>query len=65
MLYMTITLEQNICSVLTWNSNFSTVSARIWNAVTVKFNVNTSLSKFKESLKQYLLNNILIISYPK
>ena len=45
--------------------NFSTVSARIWNAVIVKFNVNVSLSKFKESLKQYLMSNILIISYPK
>ena len=44
---------------------FSTVSARIWNAVIVKFNVNVSLSKFKESLKQYLMSNILIISYPK
>ena len=44
---------------------FSTVSARIWNAVVVKFNVNVSLSKFKESLKQYLWSNTLIISYPK
>ena len=44
---------------------FSTVSARIWNAVIVKFNVNVSLSKFKESLKQYLMSNILIRSYPK
>ena len=40
---------------------FSTVSARIWNVVIVKFNVNVSLPKFKESLKQYLMSNILII----
>ena len=44
---------------------FSTVSARIWNAVIVKFNVNVLLSKFKEYLKQYLMSNILIIRYPK
>ena len=44
---------------------FSTVGARIWNAVIVKFTVNVSLSKFKESLKQYLLSNTLIIRYPK
>ena len=43
----------------------STVSARIWNALIVKFNVNIPLSKFKVSLKQYLLSKILIISYPK
>ena len=43
---------------------FSTLSARIQNAVIVKFNVNVSLSKFKESLKQHLLSNILIISIP-
>ena len=40
---------------------FSTVSARIWNAVIVKFNVNISLSKVKESLKQYLMGVIFIV----
>ena len=44
---------------------FSTVSARIWNALIVKFNVNVPLSLFKVSLKQYILSNILIIRYPK
>ena len=44
---------------------FSTVRARIWNALIVKFNVNVPLTRFKVSLKQYLLINILTISYPK
>ena len=51
--------------LLDWKNFINTVSARIWNAVIVKFNVNVSLSKYKESLKQYLMSNILIISYPK
>ena len=44
---------------------FSTVSARIWNALIVKFNVNVPLTRFKVSLKQYLSRNIINISYPK
>ena len=46
---------------------FSTVSARIWNARFVKFDVNVPLSKFEVYLKQYQLNNtcILNICYPK
>ena len=43
---------------------FSTVSARIRNAVIVKLNVNVLLSELKESLKQYLImSTVLIISY--
>ena len=44
---------------------FSTVSARIWNALIVKFNVNVPLTGFNVSLKQYLSSKILTISYPK
>ena len=44
---------------------FSTVSARIWNALIVKFNVNVPLTRFKVSLKLYLSSNILTISYSK
>ena len=40
------------CSVL-GTQTFSTVSARIWIALIVKFNVNVPLSKFKVLLKQY------------
>ena len=44
---------------------FSTVSARIWNTLIVKFNVKVPLTRFKVSLKQYLSSNILTINYPK
>ena len=68
MLFMTIdhnTRAKDMFRVSLGIQTFSTLSARIWNTDIVKFNVNVSLSKFKESLKQYLLRNILIISYPK
>ena len=39
---------------------FSTVSARIWNALIVKFSANVPLYKFKDLLKQYL-SSIYII----
>ena len=64
---MTITLKQKICSVfhLELKPSWKTLSAKILNALTVKFNVNVPLSKVKASLKQDLLSNLLIISYPK
>ena len=37
----------------------------IWNSIMVNLDINVSLIKFKESLKQYLLSNILIIKYTK
>ena len=40
---------------------FSNISARIWNSLMVNLNIDVSLIKFKESLKQYHLNNVLII----
>ena len=59
------TTAKDIFRVSLETQSFSTVSARIWNAVIVNFNVNVSLSKFTKSLKQYFLSNILIIIYPK
>ena len=47
------------------SQTFSTVSARIWKALVVKFDENVPLTRFKVSLKQYLSNNVLTISYPK
>ena len=44
---------------------FSTVSARIWNALIVKFNVNVPLTRFKVSLKQYLSSNIRHEIFPE
>ena len=44
---------------------FSNISARIWNSLVVNIDINVSLTKFKESLKQYLLSNVLVIKYTK
>ena len=52
------TTAKDMFRVSLGTQTFSTVSARIWNAVIVKFNVNVLLSKFKGSLKQHLLSNI-------
>ena len=64
---MTITLKQKICSVfhLELKPSWKILSAKIWNALMAKFNVNVPLSKVKVSLKQDLLSNLLIITYPK
>ena len=35
---------------------FSNISARIWNSLIVNLDINLSLMKFKDSLKQYLLS---------
>ena len=56
---------KNMFRILLGNQTFSTLSARIWNALIVKFNVNVPLTRFKVSLKQYLSSTILTISYPK
>ena len=44
---------------------FSNISARIWNCLMVNLDTDVSLVKSKESRKQYLLNNVLIIKYTK
>ena len=45
--------------------SFSSVSAKIWNVLMVQIDGNVSLVIFKQSLKLYLLNNTLVISYSK
>ena len=47
------------------SQTFSSVGAKIWNALNIKINVNVTLIKFKNSLKVYLLSNTLVINYPK
>ena len=36
---------------------FSNISARIWNALIIKIDINVPLFKFKDSLKLFSLNN--------
>ena len=59
------TRAKDIFRISLGTQTFSTVSDRSRIAVIVKFNVDVSLSKLKESLKQHPFNNVLIISYPK
>ena len=44
---------------------FSNISARIWNALIIKIDINVPMFKFKDSLKLFLLDNILTITYSK
>ena len=47
------------------SQTFSSVGAKIWNALSIKLDVNITLIKFKNSLKLYLLSKTLVIDYPK
>ena len=47
------------------SQTFSSVGAKIWNALSIKVDVNVTLINFKNSLKVYLLSNTLVINYPK
>ena len=45
--------------------SISNISARIWNVLSNKINCDVSMSIFKCNLKQFLLNNELVLNYPK
>ena len=49
----------NEFSIAAGTETLSHVSARFWNALTSKLNVNTSISKFMIILKSFLRDNIL------
>ena len=59
------TRNKDMFRISSGTQTFSNISARIWNSLMVNLDINVSLIKFKESLKQYLLSNILIIKYTK
>ena len=59
------TRSKNMFRISSGTQTFSNISARIWNSLMVNLDIDVSLIKFKESLKQYLLNNVLIIKYTK
>ena len=61
-----MTLEQKIMFRISVGiQSFSSVNATIWNALMLHIDGNVPLVKFKQSLKLYLLNNTLVISYSK
>ena len=45
--------------------NFTSNTARIWNIISIKIDVNVTLVQFKANLKIYLLNNVLGFIYSK
>ena len=47
------------------SQTFSSVGAKIWNALSITIDVIVTLIKVKNSLKVYLLSNSLVINYPK
>ena len=59
------TRSNDVFRISSGTQTFSNISARIWNSRMVNLEINVSLIRFKESLKQYLLNNVVIIKYTK
>ena len=58
-------LHVNKCDINTYSNSFGNASARIWNVLQSKIDVNILLSKFKISLKLYLQENSLQLKYTK
>ena len=59
------TRSKDLYHILHGTQTCSNISAKIWNSFPVNINVNVTLIKFKESLKLYLVNNTLQITYTK
>ena len=59
------TRNKNHLKVPAGTKNFTSNSARIWNTISTKMNVNVTLVQFKANLKLYLLNNVLEFIYSK
>ena len=59
------TRSKDMFRISSGTQTFSNISAKIWNSLVVNIDINVSLIKFKESLKQYLLSNVLVIKYTK
>ena len=53
------TRNKNHLKVPTGTKNFTSNSARIWNTISTKIDVNVTFVQFKANLKLYLLNNVL------
>ena len=59
------TRNKNHLKVPTGTKNFTSNSARIWNTISTKIDVNVTFVQFKANLKLYLLNNVLEFIYSK
>ena len=49
----------------TGTKTFNNMSTRVWNALSDKIDINTSRAVLKDKLNLFLLNNELVLSYPK
>ena len=63
-----ITLQKHLVNVnrsniIIYSKSFGNTSARIWNAIQSKFEVNVSISKFKIFSKMYLQEHSLKLKY--
>ena len=58
-------LHVNKSNINTYSNSFGNESARIWNVLQSKIEVNISLSKFNISLEPYLQENFLQLKYTK
>ena len=59
------TRSKDMFRISSGTQTFSNIRARIWNSHMINLDIDVSLLKFKESLKQYLLNHVLNIKYTK
>ena len=59
------TRSKDLFRIALGTQTFSYISARIWNALILKIDINVPMFKFKDSLKLFLLNNDLTITYSK
>ena len=59
------TRSKDMFRISSATQTFSNISARIWNSLMGNVDIDVFLIKFKESLKQYPLNNVLVIKYTK
>ena len=62
---LTLIINQSLIKVSTGTKNFTSNSARIWNTISTKIDVNVTFVQFKANLKLYLLNNVLEFIYSK
>ena len=59
------TRSRDLFHVALGTQTFLNISARIWNALIIKIDINVPIFKFKDSLKVFFLDNILTITYSK
>ena len=60
-----ITRSSNLLRVPRGTLSFKNISARLWNVLVLRIDVNVSITIFKRNLKTYLLHNSVILKYTR